>query len=193
MKNIKKAIVLDMDETLETGDIINNKQIMILRPNLDNLIAKLKEAKKQGIVIILCTTACDEWVEKFLTLEPDFRTLFDKKYTRNNENEWRNFSKEKYPLEYAAKNKNINLEALKPVTTFGFDSILYMDDNKLEGIRLQMIYEMSEHKLEKDVTFYSVPRLKARQIDYSGIIENEMCSEIDNFINKKFRAGLNIV
>ena len=32
-----------------------------------------------------------------------FRDLFDKKYTRDNEKEWREFSKEKYPIEYKAQ------------------------------------------------------------------------------------------
>ena len=44
------------------------------------LIDKLKEAQKQGIDIILCTTARDSWVERFLNLKPEFRCVFDKKY-----------------------------------------------------------------------------------------------------------------
>ena len=105
MKNKSKAIILDMDETLEHGIFqgiydVGDKYTMILRPNLDLLISKLKEVKKQGVDIILCTTAREEWVQRFFKLKPEFKNLFDKIYTRNNENEWRDFSKEKYQLEY---------------------------------------------------------------------------------------------
>ena len=71
--NNKKAIILDMDETLEHGIMqsrygIGKNLTMILRPNLDELIDKLKEVKKHGIDVILCTTARDSWVERFLYL-----------------------------------------------------------------------------------------------------------------------------
>lgn len=104
---MKKVIVLDLDETLEHG-VIDDKAgtaNMILRPNLDVLINKLKEVKKRKIDVILCTTARNEWVEKFLVQKPEFRKIFDKIYTRDNEGIWKKFSKEEYPLEYKAKNK----------------------------------------------------------------------------------------
>lgn len=108
-----------MDETLETGVSSANGEIkMILRPNLGELIIKLKEVKKQGIDIILCTTAKQQWVNKFLELEPEFNKIFDKIYNRDNENIWKNYSKEKYPLEYEARSKNPNIEYMKPITTF---------------------------------------------------------------------------
>ena len=45
---MKSVIVLDLDETLEHGviDDKTGKTNMILRPNLDVLINKLKEEKK---------------------------------------------------------------------------------------------------------------------------------------------------
>ena len=86
MKYRKKAIVLDMDGTLEhgmfkkTASLDESDLIMILRPYLDNLIIKLQEAKRKGIDIILCTTAHNSWVERFLKLKSEFRNLFDKIY-----------------------------------------------------------------------------------------------------------------
>ena len=44
---------------------------------------------------------------------------------------------------------------MKPVTTFGYNSILFIDDNKLESVRLQILFELTENKLEKDVTFFT--------------------------------------
>lgn len=188
MKNRKRAIILDMDETLVHGiteSSIDNKTIMILSPNIDELIIKLQEAKKQEINIILCTTACENWVERFLKLKPEFRTIFDKSLTRDNEDEWRNFSKEKYPLEYEARSKNINLEYLKPVTTFGYDMVLFIDDNKMESVRLKMLFEITQGKLQKDVTNFC---------DF-GFKEgcNMMNSVIDKFMKKEFTPGLTIV
>lgn len=224
--NNKKAIILDMDETLEHGIMqsrygIGKNLTMILRPNLDELIDKLKEVKKHGIDVILCTTARDSWVERFLNLKPEFRSLFDKRYTRDNEQEWRDFSKEKYPIEYKAKNENINLEQFKPITTFGYDSVLYIDDNKIDSLRLKMLFEMGEGKLEKDVTHFTAfgfyggriawsdilvyRNIASKSLGFSQMLEKYlqtersdmgcrmMCTAIDKFINKEFKAGLTLI
>lgn len=226
MNNNKKAIILDMDETLEHGILqsrygIGKELTMILRPNLDELINKLKEVKKHGIDVILCTTARDSWVERFFNLKPEFRTLFDKKYTRDNEQEWRDFSKEKYPIEYRAKNENINLEQFKPITTFGYDSVLYIDDNKIDSLRLKMLFEIGEGKLEKDVTHFTAfgfyggriawsdilvyRKIASKSLGFSQMLEkylqtersnigcSMMCAAIDKFINKEFKAGVTLI
>lgn len=225
MENHKKAIILDMDETLESGRYRNKYDkntdiIMILRPNLNILINKLQEVKKQGIDIILFTTARNEWVERFFKLKPEFKLLFNKKYTRDNKEKWLNYSKTKYPLEYNARKENINLEYSKPVTTLGYDSILFIDDNKIEETRLKILFEITHGKLEKDVTYFSGFRFNGGLIEYDKMliykkiansnisfakvlnqyIETErenpccefMCSVIDKFINKKFVSGLAI-
>lgn len=225
-KVIKKAIILDMDETLEYGLFqskyrLSKKLTMILRPNLDELINKLKQVKKQGIDIILCTTARESWVERFLNLKPEFRTLFDKKYTRDNEQEWRNFSKDEYPIEYKAKNTNINLEQLKPITTFGYDSVLYIDDSKIDSIKLKMLFEIGEGKLEEDVTHFTAfgfyggridwpdilvyKKIARKNLEFSQILKeylhaernnigcNMMCDVIDKFVDKEFEIGLTLV
>lgn len=225
MGNHKKAIILDMDETLESGRYRNKYDkntdiIMILRPNLNILINKLQEVKKQGIDIILFTTARNEWVERFFKLKPEFKLLFNKKYTRDNKEKWLNYSKTKYPLEYNARKENINLEYSKPVTTLGYDSILFIDDNKIEETRLKILFEITHGKLEKDVTYFSGFRFNGGLIEYDKMliykkiansnisfakvlnqyIETErenpgcefMCSVIDKFINKKFVSGLAI-
>lgn len=220
IKENKKAIILDMDNTLINGvKRTDNENVMILRPNLDELICKLKKAKDNGIDIVLCTTSREEWVNRFFLLKPEFKTLFNKLFTRDNEKEWMNYSEERYPLEYNARSKNINLEYSKPVTTFGYDSILFIDDNKIEEVRLQILFELTENKLEKDVTFFSgfgfyggsnyekissYKKLASQNAEFSKILEeyleteknepgcNMMCSIIDKFINKKFQAGLTL-
>lgn len=94
MKKNKKVIILDLDKTLINGvKGTYNETIMILRPNLDKLIFKLKEAKNKGIDIILCTTAQKQWVNRFFSLKPEFKTLFDKLSTCDNEKKWMNYSK----------------------------------------------------------------------------------------------------
>ena len=160
---------------------------MILRPNLDELVNKLNEAKKEGIDVILCTTANIGWVEEFFNLKPEFKDLFNKVYTRDNENEWRNYSANDYPFEYDAKFANINIEYMKPVTTFGYDSILFIDDNRIEGLRLKLLFDITDNRLNKDVTYFSA-------LGFKGDTKNDvgchiMCLAIDDFIKKEFKRG----
>ncbi len=220
MEELKRAIILDMDETLERGMFNGSSdQIMTLRPNLDKLIEKLNEAKTNGIDIILCTTARQPWVERLLELKPQFRDVFDKILTRDNENEWKHFSAEDYPLEYEARSKDINIGNGKPVTTFGYNSILFIDDNQVEGERLKALFDMSEGKLEADVTFFTAygyyppsvseifafteaakrdDELAELVSDYLHILRDEngceiMCSAIDDFMQKEYERGITFV
>lgn len=55
--------------------------------------------------------------------------------------------------EFEAKMKNINLEYMKPVTTFGYDSVLFIDDNKIEELRVQILFEIANGRLDRNVTF----------------------------------------
>lgn len=217
MENLKRAIILDLDETLERGIFDGPAEpIMTLRPNLDRLIEKLNEAKVAGIDIILCTTARQPWVEKFLELKPEFREVFNKILTRDNEEEWKHFSKEEHPLEYEAKIKDINVGNGKPVTTFGYNSILFIDDNRTEGERLKRLFDIGKEKLEADVTFftgygYYPPDVTeifqfteaAKRDDelvrivpeYLQTLRNEngcliMCRAIDDFMQKEYKPGL---
>ena len=226
MEKTKKVIILDLDETLEHGIYqsrydVGNQMTMVLRPNLDILLKKLYEVKKQDIDIILCTTARNDWIDRFFKLAPEFKNVFDKIYSRDNEGEWKYYNKDIYPLENKAQNENINLETMKPITTFGYDSILFVDDNKIEELRLKMLFEMADGKLQKDVTFFTGFGF------YGGVIEwdkmlmykkisnkdlkiskklneyleaersnpgcNMICSVIDKFIKKDLIYGLNIV
>lgn len=137
---VKKAIVLDMDNTLECGvrnDLGDDEYTMFLRPDIDAVILKLKEAKEKGIDIILCTTAIDEWVEHFLALKPDFRELFTKIYSRDNRREWIEPSYKDFPIEYELiPDKGSG----KPVTTFGYNSVLYIDDADASREEMNNIY-----------------------------------------------------
>ena len=76
MEKNKKVIILDLDETLEHGIYqsrydVGNQMTMVLRPNLDILLKKLYEVKKLNINIILCTTARNNWVDRFFKLAPE--------------------------------------------------------------------------------------------------------------------------
>lgn len=221
MNSFTKAIVLDLDETLIHGYYNNDVQLIIIRPNIDKLASKLIKAKEQNIDIILCTTSRNNWVNRFFELNPVFKSIFDKIYTRDNENEWKNFDKELFPLEYSAKCQNINLEYLKPVTTFGYDQVLYIDDNKLEEVRLQILFDLLKGKLNKDISFFTGFKFYRKSIiwqkmlDYhNGITENVdlnnkleeyqeleelnpgcnmIISAIDSFVNKPFKPGLSLL
>ena len=216
---MKKAIILDLDETLEHGishSIYHecNQTTMVLRPNLDILLKKLYEVKEQDTDIILCTTARNIWVNRFFRLIPEFKNVFNKIFSRDNENEWYNYDRNTYPLEYKAQKENVNLDYMKPITTFGYDSILFVDNNKIEELRLKMLFEISNGKLEKDVTFFTgfgfyggailwnemlfYKNISNQDIAFAKVlneyIETEksdpvcsmICSAIDKFIKKKF-------
>lgn len=88
MSEKRKAIILDLDNTLEVG-LFDYDTTMTVRPHIKELIEKLKEAKKDNIDVLLCTTARQQWVDRFLKLEPDFVDIFDKMLTRDNEQEWK--------------------------------------------------------------------------------------------------------
>ena len=226
MEKTKKVIILDLDETLEHGIYqsrydVGNQMTMVLRPNLDILLKKLYEVKKQDIDIILCTTARNDWIDRFFKLAPEFKNVFDKIYSRDNEGEWKYYNKDIYPLENKAQNENINLETMKPITIFGYDSILFIDDNKIEELRLKMLFEMSKEKLQKDVTFFTgfgfyggviewdkmlmYKKISNKDLKFSKKLNeyleaersnpgcNMICSVIDKIIKKDLIYGLNIV
>ena len=226
MEKTKKVIILDLDETLEHGIYqsrydVGNQMTMVLRPNLDILLKKIYEVKKQDIDIILCTTARNDWIDRFFKLAPEFKNVFDKIYSRDNEGKWKYYNKDIYPLENKAQNENINLETMKPITTFGYDSILFVDDNKIEELRLKMLFEMSKGKLQKDVTFFTgfgfyggviewdkmlmYKKISNKDLKFSKKLNeyleaersnpgcNMICSVIDKFIKKDLIYGLNIV
>lgn len=226
MEKNQKVIILDLDETLEHGIYqsrydVGNQMTMVLRPNLNILLNKLYEVKKQNIDIILCTTAKNIWVDRFFKLIPKFKNVFDKIYSRDNEKEWKYYNKDIYPLESKSQNENINLENMKPITTFGYNSILFIDDNKIEELRLKILFELTNGKLEKDVTFFTgfgfyggniqwdkmllYKKISNQDQEFSKILNEYLeversnpvcsmiCSIIDKFIKKDLTYGLNIV
>ena len=226
MEEIKKVIILDLDETLEHGIYqsrydVGNQMTMVLRSNLNILLNKLYEVKKQNIDIILCTTAKNIWVDRFFKLIPKFKNVFDKIYSRDNEKKWKYYNKDIYPLESKSQNENINLENMKPITTFGYNSILFIDDNKIEELRLKILFELTNGKLEKDVTFFTgfgfyggniqwdkmllYKKISNQDQEFSKILNEYLeversnpvcsmiCSIIDKFIKKDLTYGLNIV
>lgn len=128
-----------MDETLEQGIKDRNGDLMmVLRPNIDELVAKLQEAKKQGSDIILCTTANELWVNRFLELKSEFRDLFSKVFNYDNKRDWKDFDFSRYPLE-----SRFYAPHAKPITTFGYDSILFIDDAPSARDMLEKLFEDS--------------------------------------------------
>lgn len=227
MQNKKRAIILDMDETLEHGifkgqyGFKSKDAMMVLRPGLDELIAKLQEAKNQGSDIVLCTTAQEHWVERLLALKPEFRTLFDTRLTQGNAFSWQYYNKAAHPLEYEVEQESHSYGISKPVTTFGYDSVLFIDDNRAEAGRLKRLFEITQGRLEKDVTYFSGfgfdggsadlteildykkaavqnPEMAQKLEEYLMAVRNNpgchmMCSVIDSFMAKEFTPGLTIV
>lgn len=226
MDNKKRAIILDMDETLEHGIFRSNYVMnsdgasMVLRPHLDKLIRKLQDAKSHGIDIVLCTTAKNPWVERFLALKPELRELFDKMLTKDNEDEWLYFDKEQNPLEYEAQQIDHNTVSTKPVTTFGYDSVLFIDDNSSEKERLKNLFQITQGNLQRHVTFFTgfgygegriglskifkykkvaiqSPEISQKLEQYLATERNNpgcemMCSLIDTFMNEDFAPGLTL-
>ena len=168
---VKKAIVLDMDNTLECGVRNNSPErnyTMFLRPGIDEVVTKLQQAKEKGIDIILCTTGNNNWVERFLTLKPEFRELFTKIYSRDNQREWQNISSyEEFPIESTFWNPNG-----KPVTTWGYNSVLFIDDAPAVEDNLEKIYADNTGNLEG---VYKI--IEA----FSEFIPDEIYEEIENY------------
>lgn len=169
MKDTNKVIVLDMDETLLTHqykeelDENGDDLIMILRPHLDKLIEKLREVKKKNVDIILCTTAMNIWVQRFLNFKPEMRELIDKIYMRENKEEWNNYDIEIYKNEYESHEYPTSGNGGKPVTTFGYDSILFIDDNKFEKGNLSRLFETAKRNIKKRCNvFYRISFIFAR-------------------------------
>lgn len=167
---IKKAIVLDMDNTLECGVKHGiDDYTMFLRPDIDTVISKLKEAKEKGIDIILCSTAVDSWIEQFLTLKPEFRELFTKIYSRDNTDEWNNLNIADFPIE------KLFIPDGKPVTAFGYNSVLYIDDAPASLDEMQNIYADSIEE----------PKSNYRMIEtFENFIPDELYDEIEDFDKK---------
>ena len=222
MENLQRAIILDLDETLEKGQFgFANQAMMMLRPNIDVLISKLKQAKQNNIDVILCTTASSQWVERFLNLKPEFRDIFDKTYTKDNETEWQELGIKAYPHEYQIYKG----QGQKPVTTFGYNSILFIDDNSLEQTRLKELLQAADDTMDKDVTYFSgfgywppdaeliyfatevangneelEPNKEMATVleEYLKCLREEpgclfMCDAIDYFMGKSFEPGLTIL
>lgn len=95
-------------------------------------------------------------------------------------------------MEYKAKDENINLEYSKSITTFGYDSILFIEDNRTEYARLDILFKLTEGKLKKDVTFYNVEKYlgDANKEDFECI---NMTKAIAFFEKKDFKIGLTYI
>ena len=83
-------------------------------------------------------------VKRFLSLKPEFKTLFNKVFTRDNEDEWIYFDIEKHPLECKAGEIDPSTVNSKPITTFGYDAVLFIDDNRTEAERLTKLFEITK-------------------------------------------------
>lgn len=167
---VKKAIVLDMDNTLECGVRNNSPErnyTMFLRPGIDEVVTKLQQAKEKGIDIILCTTGNNNWVGRFLSLKPEFREIFTKIYSRDNKREWQYINFEEFPIEITFWDHNG-----KPVTTWGYNSVLFIDDAPGVKNELEKIYVDNTGNTEG---VYKI--IEA----FSEFIPDEIYEEIENY------------
>lgn len=174
------------------------------------ILAKLKDVRKDGTDVIICTTASTESANKyFIDLLPEeYRDVFNKIYSKENPIPVRNNSKKE--LVYGGRNK--------PVTALDeYNQILFFDDNYTEANYLKTIYKNEIDAPNKQVDFtsypfnppkaeilYSYKRLAEDNPEYaseineyfSALLEEPGCEtmidRIDEFQKSDFVPGLTI-
>lgn len=181
----KKVIVFDLDETLRKLEF-NAEYTRItkvkLRPNIDKLLAKIKEVKEGGTDIIIWTTASTESANKYFIeyLPEEYRSIFDEVITKDDKMQIESGSIEEKVYGYSTGNK--------PVTTLKeYDKILFFDDNKTEGYYLRNLYRDESVAPNKQVVFasYRYDPLKPYQIyAYKKISEEN--ENVAKKVNKLF-------
>ncbi len=211
----KKLIVFDLDETLrklEFDNDYNEIRNVYLRPNIGKLLEKLKEVKKQGIDIMIWTTASSESAQRYFIdcLPEEYRDLFCRVISRDNKMKLEDGSMEEKVYGYNTSNK--------PVTAIeGYNQILFFDDNETESMYLKNMYRDNENSPEKQVIFASYrydlqkpyvlygykkiskisKRVAERLNEYlKKLLEEPGCSlmieKIDEFQKSEFVKGLTI-
>ena len=149
----KKAIIFDLDDTLRKLEIdYNHKKIINvqLRPNINILLAKLKEVKEEGIDVIICTTASTESAIKYFIdyLPEEYRDLFSTIFSKDKKIQVKSGSQEERVYGYNTSNK--------PVTALDdYDEILFFDDNNAESFYLKELYKDESISPDKQVIFAS--------------------------------------
>ena len=211
MNTKRKAIVLDMDETLEHGfnkHMYNNAYglTMILRPHLDELIKKLKEVKSTDTDIFLFTLAKDVWIERLLKLKPEFKELFSDIFSRDNQDKWPQYSPSNLVWRYP----------LKPITELNHDAVLFIDDDK-KCLTNELEYLYHDQYSKKDTTYFSgfgfgggdinfvyslldyanYPQINQLLKEYIKLENDDpgclmMCDAVDKFMSKEYYPGLTL-
>lgn len=214
MENLRKAIIFDKDETLMTTEFgKNGGDSVTLRPDIDDLIEKLLEAKKHGVEIVLCTDASEIGVERFFLLKPEFEKVFDRVITREDYMD----IQAKFPVdtpEYEA----LCTGSQKTGVLLEYDSVLFIDDQAEHGKGLIYTYNAVQG-LKTDISYFNVGRyelpdsnsmfrfIEASRIDpnmrelfneYLKVLRSEkgcktMCSAIDVFMKKDYEPSLTII
>lgn len=213
----KKVIIFDKDETLlghfnrEDGTYCN-----IVRPGIDKLIDTLKQAKSQGIDIVLYTSAKlseEELIEQFN--KPELTDLFDRIITRDTPVKMPEIL-QKY-MDSDNKGPDIRIlesaKEAKQITTLGYDQILFIDESFGEN-RSAISLEIIE-KQKQDLTcfipksFYPNTDIKSpyiyaamKDIECEKILHqiilqkdkiytcDKICEEIKAFSIKNFEPGI---
>ena len=154
-----RVIVFDLDETLRKleFDASCEKIVkVVLRPGINDLLAKLKEVKEAGTDVIIWTTATTESAKKYFIdcLPQEYRDIFTDIISRDNKIETKSGSIEQKV--YGDRNK--------PVTALeGYNQILLFDDNSVEADYLEKLYKDENERPDKQVIFarypYNPPKL----------------------------------
>lgn len=212
---LNKLIVFDLDGTLRKLDFDENYEQIInvrFRPKLKDLLVKLKKVHEEGIDVAICTSASTQSVKThFIDCIPkEYKDLFTYIYTTNNKIQVERESKEKEV--YGLNGWN------KPVTSiYGYDQVLFFDDNINEGLMLKKLFFEEENFPNKQVVFASykynplsafelyaykklapentkmakyADKVFSKELEEPGC--NLMIEKIDEFKNTKFEKGLTI-
>lgn len=209
----KKAIIFDLDETLRKVEFDSDyKKILnvTLRPNIKNLLEKLKEVKEEGTDIIVWSNGYLQSVKNHFIehLPEEYRDLFNTIVCREN----------KVQIERdSVEEKIYSMNAVyKPITALKeYNQLLFFDDNKLESANLNNVFENESKAPDKQVVFasyeYSAPKPNqmyaykkiaeedtktARKVNslFTKYLEDPGCElmieKIDEFQNLEFAKGL---
>lgn len=212
----KKAIILDLDETVRALDLMQGSESDVigvrLRPNINKLLERLVKAKEEGTDIIIWTTAPTSSVQNhFINYIPaQYRNVFDRIIARDNDIELEENSKEAEVYRLRKQTHNKPVTALKE-----YNQILFFDNNTTERGYLERMFDGSEGTPDMQVFFccypynpkeisqmYALKRLSEEDSEIKKItnellakmLEDPGCDlmvqKIEEFQNAEYESGL---
>jgi len=170
---MKQAIVFDLDNTLMAGanesgiKDENGLYPIVSRVNLEKMLEEITKLKglNPDLDVLIWTTATSKWAKKFIETMPEkYREMFDfDKNVIHRENQLRPKPGSAEEVIYLTQRSN------KAITILDYDRIILVENNNMEYILLQNLFEgkylTEEEKkictanpnLQKDIRFIKVP------------------------------------